>query len=60
MSRSSGRRGQAEPLAALAAVFAVGLERGLDRAVLGYRCGRALLSATAIYLGAVAAARVLL
>jgi len=43
-------------LAALLTAVATGLERGFDRALVGYRVGLALLSATATYLAAVVAA----
>lgn len=46
-------------LAVLLTTLAVGLDRGLDRTSVGYRCGRALLSATAIYLAAAATAGLL-
>lgn len=39
-------------LAAILAVLATGLERGLDRALVGHRVGRTLLSATVTYLAA--------
>lgn len=37
-------------LAALLSVLSVGLDRGFDRALVGYRCGLALSSATVVYL----------
>ena len=39
-------------LAVLLSILSVGLSRGLDRALVGYRCGIALVSATVVYLGA--------
>jgi Flp pilus assembly protein TadB len=42
-------------LAAALTVLATGLERGLDPALVGYRLGRALLSAVAVFVGAVVA-----
>lgn len=46
-------------LAALLTVLAVGLEHGVDRALVGYRVGLALLAATTTYLTAVVAAGLL-
>lgn len=46
-------------LAALLTTLAVGLEHGLDRALVGYRVGLALLAATTTYLTAVVAAGLL-
>lgn len=43
-------------LSVLLTALATGLERGLDRALVGYRAGLALVSATAVYLTAFAAA----
>lgn len=43
-------------LAALLTTVATGLERGFDRALVGYRVGLALLAATATYLAAVVGA----
>lgn len=40
-------------LATVLTALAVGLEHGLDRALVGYRVGRALLSAVTVYLAAV-------
>jgi len=42
-------------LAAVLTALSTGLHRGLDRALVGYRTGRALCSATAVYLVAVVA-----
>jgi hypothetical protein len=39
-------------LAAVLTGLSTGLRRGLDRHLLGYRVGRALLSATVVYLTA--------
>lgn len=47
-------------LAALLTVFAVGLEQGLDRALVGYRVGLALLAATTTYFTSVVAAGLVL
>lgn len=46
-------------LAAVLTVLAVGLEHGVDRALVGYRVGLALLAATTTYLTAVVAAGLL-
>jgi len=46
-------------LSAALTALATGLERGFDRAVVGYRVGQALCAATAVFLGAFAAGRVL-
>ncbi|HMB51128.1 MAG TPA: type II secretion system protein [Natronoarchaeum rubrum] len=43
-------------LAVILTALAIGLERGLDRALVGYRVGGAVLSATCIYLAAFVAA----
>lgn len=43
-------------LAATLTALSVGLARGFDRALVGYRVGLALLSATAVYLGTAATA----
>ncbi|PSP76087.1 type II secretion system protein [Halobacteriales archaeon QS_1_68_20] len=39
-------------LAVILSTLSVGLSRGLDRALVGYRCGLALVSATVVYLAA--------
>lgn len=39
-------------LATVLSALSVGLSRGLDRALVGYRCGFALVSATVVYLAA--------
>jgi len=44
-------------LAALLATLATGLTRGLDRALVGYRVGRALLSATVVFHAALVVTR---
>ncbi|MBX0293473.1 type II secretion system F family protein [Haloarcula nitratireducens] len=46
-------------LAAVLTALSTGLHRGLDRALVGYRVGLALCSATAVYLVAVVATRLL-
>jgi hypothetical protein len=42
-------------LAAVLTALSTGLRRGVDRALVGYRVGMALLAATATYLAAVVA-----
>jgi hypothetical protein len=46
-------------MATLLTVLATGLARGLDRSLVGYRVGLALLAATATYLTAYAGAGLL-
>jgi hypothetical protein len=46
-------------LAVILTVLATGLERGLERSLVGYRVGRALCSATAVFVAALVATRAL-